>query len=172
MCVMNRLPICAALLLVLGSTTHAESLKSMILKNDAASKKALMAKDMAAFKKSMQPYITSDFKYIEAGRTMNFDQMLAGMKQGTGSLQKITDVVSKLIKLNEKGDKATAEMTRSMSGTMTGPDKKMHKLTMSGKTVETYVKKDGKWKLAIMDWKSSEMIMDGKKMDPSQMGGQ
>jgi hypothetical protein len=169
---MNRLPISVALLLVLGSTTHAESLKSMILKNDALSKKALMAKDMAAFKKSMQPYITADFKYIEAGRTMNFDQMLAGMKQGTGSLQKITDVVSKLIKLNEKEDKATAEMTRSMTGTVPGPDKKMHKLTMSGKTVETYVKQGGKWKLAIMDWKSSEMIMDGKKMDPSQMGGQ
>ncbi len=169
---MNRLPVCAALLLVLGSTTHAESLKEMILKNDGVSRKALMAKDMVAFKKAMQPTITADFKYIEAGKTMTFDQMLAGMKQGTGSLQKITDVTSKLLKLTEKGNKATAEMTRSMTGTVPGPDKKMHKLTMSGKTVETYVKQGGKWKLAIMDWKSSEMIMDGKKMDPSQMGGQ
>jgi hypothetical protein len=54
---------------------------------------------------------------------------------------------------------------------MMGPDKKSHTMSFSGTSTNTYVKVKGKWLMSVMSWGKSTMMMDGKPMDPSKMGG-
>ncbi len=132
---------------------------------------AMMKKDTDAFAKIVKEGVNSDFKYVEDGRSMNFDQMVANMRQGMSQMTKVTASDSKIVSLKEKGNSATAVMSHRMSGRMIGKDKKSHTTSFSGISTDVFRKQGGQWKMARMSWKSQKMTMDGKPYDPSKMGG-
>lgn len=131
---------------------------------------ALVKRDIAAFIKVVKPRVTSDFKHVENGQTMNFDQMVETMKTSFQMMKKVTHSQAKIVTLKVKGNVGTSTETHSMTGLMTGEDKKTHTLTFSGTTTNTYRKEGGVWKLAVMKWTSQKMAMDGKPMGAPGQG--
>ncbi|AIE87919.1 nuclear transport factor 2 family protein [Fimbriimonas ginsengisoli] len=156
------------------STANAQSLRAQ---SEAMNKKihaAMMKKDFAALGKIIKAGTTKDFVYMETGMKgpgQNFDQMMANMKMGFNTFQKITTVNSKIVSLKEKGNKAAGTTEHVMGGIMIGPDKKPHKVMMLGKSQDSFVKVGTQWKMSKMVWTNGKMTMDGKPMDPSKMGG-
>lgn len=137
------------------------SLKSEIQSMNDMAAKMLMKKDVDGFMKAIKPGVTSDFKYIEEGRAENFDAMAGMMKQGMAGFSKMVKVHANLVSLKETGSTAVANTKHVMVGVMAGKGKP-HTMAMTGLSVDTYKKQNGKWKLATMSWKSTTMTMDGK----------
>ncbi len=133
--------------------------------------KCLLNKDIAGFEKLVKPMVTKDYKHIEMGRTLTYDQMVAEMKQGVGMMNKVTVAKSRFLTFKQTGNTVVAKQSHRMEGTMTGPDKKSHIMAFVGVSVNTYRKEGGVWKMAIMNWTKQDMLMDGKPFDPSKMGG-
>lgn len=132
---------------------------------------AMMKKDMVTLEKVMKAHLTSDFVYEEAGQKMDFKTMFSQMKMGLSQMKTLTKVESKIISVKESGNNATAKVSHLQEGTMMMPDKKTHKMVFKGVSADTLRKEGGKWKMAKMTWEKSEMLMDGKPMDMSKMGG-
>jgi hypothetical protein len=126
----------------------------------------MLKKDFSGFATIMKGAITKDFKYIEAGQTMTFDQMLSNMKMGMSQYKKITKSQTKVFAVQVQGNKATATVWHMMEGTMMGPDKKKHTVSYSGNAIESYVKVGKMWKMTTMDWRDTKSLMDGKAFDP------
>lgn len=150
---------------IIGSV-YAEDLGVKIKKSDQAVCNALKRKDLATFEKVVKAGITADFKYVEEGREMTFDQMFSTMKMSVASMDKITDVKALLKKLaiNEEKGTAVATEIHLMKWTGKGPDGKVHRFSMSGMSTDEYVKQGGKWLMNKMTWSNTKMMMDGKVM--------
>jgi len=162
-----------ALLFVLVATAamaNAQSLKSQIHKMNGPISKVMMKKDIDGFKKIVQNSVTPDFKYSEDGRSMSFDQMVDGMKQGFAMYSKVTSAKTKVVSVKEKGNDGTAVEQHTMKGITMGPDKKSHKVVFVGTSNETYKKVNGKWLMATMEMKTDKLTMDGKAMPMPNMG--
>ena len=163
-----------AFLAMLAATVcvaNADSLKATVQAMNKKVNAAMLKLDVKAFVAATKPYGTKDFKYTENGRTMTYDEMVAMMKSGLGSLKKMNSVTSEIKKVEEKGGKGTVWTVHKSAGMMMGPDKKTHKMTMDGESMSTYVKEGKAWKIATMTWTKSDMKMDGKPFDPSKMMG-
>ena len=162
----------ALLCVVLAASGAAMAdLKSEINAMNAKVAKLFMKKDIDGFVKYVKPMVTSDFKHVEYGKSQTFDEMVATMRQGMAMLTKMTEVSAKVSTLKITGNTAVSTGTHTMAGYMIGEDKKKHTLKFSGVSTDNYRKEGGKWKLAKMSWSNQKMWMDGKLMDPSQMGG-
>ena len=131
---------------------------------------AMVKADFKAFEALVKNGVTSDFKYMEAGRTQTYSQMMEHMKGSFGQM-KLSSAKASIVSLKQKGDGAVSVEKHVMLGSMTGPDKKSHKITMTGNSTNTYKKVKGKWLMSVMSWGVMDMTMDGKKVDPSKMGG-
>ena len=127
--------------------------------------KVMVKKDIDGFVKAVKGGCTSDFKYTENGRSMNFDEMVAGMRQGLAMLNKVKKADSKIVTLTEKGNSATCTTSHNMVGVIMDGNKKPHDMGFLGTSIETYRKENGKWKMASMTWKEQKMTMDGKPME-------
>lgn len=156
------------LTLSLTAASHADSLRTQVEASNKAIHKAMMKKDFTELAKVMRAAVTSDFKYVEAGNTMNFDQMMSNMKAGLGSLKTVTTARSVILNLKSTGTKATGTTTHTMGGTMVGPDKKSHVMAFMGTSNDSYVKRGSSWKLSKMVWTANTMTMDGKPYDPTK----
>ncbi len=163
-----------ALLIALTSTVclaSADTLKASVTDMNKKVNAALKQKDMKAFVAATKGSTTKDFKYIENGKTMNFDTMVATMKTSFASLKAVSSVTSTIKKIEEKGSKGTVWTEHMTIATMVGPDKKTHKMTMAGSSTSECVKEGKSWKVATMTWTNTAMTMDGKPFDMSKMGG-
>lgn len=145
-------------------------LKSEINSMNSKIHVAMKKGDMKSLHSIMKSGVTKDFKYIEDGKTMTFDQMFEQMK-GSMAMMKLTNATTKVVSVKEKGTMGSSVEKHVMAGTMTGPDKKTHKMSFSGMSTNTYTKVGKAWMLKVMSWGKSEMMMDGKPMDMSKMGG-
>lgn len=145
-------------------------LKSEINSMNSKIHTAMKKGDMKGCGMIMKSGVTKDFKYIEGGKTMTFDQMFEQMKASMSAM-KLTNASTKVMSVKEKGSMGTSVEKHIMEGTITGPDKKSHKMSFSGVSTNTYVKVGKAWMLKVMNWGKSEMLMDGKPMDMSKMGG-
>ena len=150
------------------SVASAQNLKATINKMNQAVCRALKNRDMALFEKITRPSVTSDFKHVEMGHSMTYDEMLAQMKQSFAMLKKVNSATAKTNKISIHGDTATSESTHHIVAVMAGPDKKNHKMVMNGLTKDVYRKEGKQWKLAEMDWVNQKMTMDGKPFNPGQ----
>ncbi|RYG19348.1 nuclear transport factor 2 family protein [bacterium] len=128
----------------------AQSLRSQIDAANKTSSRLMMAKDVKGLTKHWKAGMTPDFKYVEGGKTQNFDAMAAGMAMGLGQMNKLSKAESKLLTLKEKGNTATAT-TR-------------HTMGFTGVSSDTYVKQGGKWRMSKMSWLKQTSSMDGKPM--------
>ena len=126
------------------ASAGAQSLRAQIEAANKTTGKLMMAKDIKGLKKHWKGGMTSDFKYVEAGRTQTYEQMAAGMAMGLGQMNKLTKADSKIVSLHEKGNSATVNTLHTMVGTMKGEDKKTHTMSFIGTSADTYVKQGGK----------------------------
>lgn len=161
----------ATSLIILVSAAHAGPVQKQLEAQMAKIDRCLLNKDFAGFEKLCRGSMTKDFKHIEMGRALTFDQMLAQMKQGMGMMSKINLVKSKFTSFKQTGNKIVVNQSHLMKGVMIGEDKKSHTMSFSGVSMNTYRKEGGVWKMAIMNWTKQDMLMDGKPFDPSKMGG-
>ena len=165
----------SALIVLFAAVTaigQADSLKSEIQKINRPITNAIKHKDVAAFKKVVKGGVTPDFKYVDDGHAMNFDQMIEGMKQGFAMYSTFTKVEAKIVSVSEKGSAGTAVEKHTMVGTMLDPKtKKNHVVAFEGTSDETFKKVNGKWLMASMAMKTDKMTMDGKPMPMQAMGG-
>jgi ketosteroid isomerase-like protein len=156
---------------LLGALTfaHADDMRAQINADAAKISAAMKRKDFPALTKAMKEGATTDFKYTEAGKSQGFDEMLTNMKAGLAMMNKITVCKTAVGTLKKKGDIVQGTMRHIMVGTMKGEDKKMHTMSFTGVSANTYRKEGGKWKMATMTWTSMKQTMDGKPMP--RMGG-
>lgn len=157
----------AALSLVAISSAD---LKSELKEMNARTGNAMVKGDMKSLEAMMKAGVTKDFTYTEAGKTMNFSQMMEMMKQSMGAM-KVTSAHTDIVTVKEKGNMGVATQKRTLTGIMTTPDKKTHKMSFGGMTTDTFVKVGKEWKMQKMVWGKNTMMMDGKPMDPAKMGG-
>ena len=155
----------AATLLAVSAVASAESLRATADKMGRQASVAIAHKDFKKFESTMHQYITSDFKYTDSGNSMNFEKMLAGMKQGLAMIN-ITAASSRLLSFKEHGKSGTTYTTHRVMGTMTGADKKPHTLVAIGNSMDSWVKTGGSWKISLMAWGKQRMTLDGKPFNP------
>lgn len=168
---MRKLPVILAVL-VMSVTAFAGSLRADIEASNAKICGFLKNKDIDGFEKYARPRVTDDFKHVENGQSMTFDEMIAQMRAGIGSTGKVTMVTTKILEFKTKGDICYV-LTRHAMVATTPPDpkNKTHKMGFTGTSNDVYKKIGGKWKMASMTWLKQTMTMDGKPFDPSKMGG-
>ena len=145
-------------------------LKSELKEMNARVGNAMVKGDMKNLEAMMKAGVTKDFTYTESGQTMNFSQMMEMMKQSMGAM-KTTSAHTDIVTVKEKGNMGVATQKRTMTGTMTGPDKKSHKMSFNGTTTDTFVKVGKEWKMSKMVWGKNTMMMDGKPMNMPKMSG-
>lgn len=115
---------------------------------------------------------TSDFTMTEMGRTANKAQSLAEMKQ-MGQMVKSMKGSMKLLTAKVVDGKGIATTYGKYHSVMK-PDQtgKSHTMDLEIWYTETWVKSGNGWKIQKMvATKPGKMLMDGKPMDPSMMGG-
>jgi Domain of unknown function (DUF4440) len=147
------------------SFAQADSLKSTIESSNKLITEAMKSKDFAKLTKELKAVVTKDFAYSEdsqPGKPQTFDQMLANMKMGIGSMKKVTVASATVLTVKEKGNSASSTAKHTMAGIVPGPDKKDHVLSYTGISTDTYVKQGGKWLMKSMSFKTTSMTMDGK----------
>lgn len=160
--------------LALASVGVGQSLQQQIAKYNAATSKALKERDIKAFEKAMKPFVSPDFRYIEGGRTMTFDQMVEQMKAGLEELKTVTAARIRTTNLRIRGDQATATSTLMMAGTMPGPNGRTVTMEGGGRSLDTFRRINGRWFLTKMDVRDPVMKIDGKPIQmaaPSKTGG-
>jgi len=87
--------------------------------------------------------------------------MIAGVKQGFAAVTKYTSTYTKVLKVDVKGNDATALVVHRMTGVTVGPDKKPTSYSFDGVSIDGYHLDGGKWKMATMSWKSSTVRVGG-----------
>ena len=157
-----RLPLVAAFLLAVAVAAPGQSLGAQIETANRTNRRLMMAKDVAGLTKAMRKNVTTDFKYVEEGRTTDFAAMCAGMAMGLGRMDRMIEAGAKTLTLRERGVMATATTWHTMEGTTKGAGKESHTISFKGTSEDTYVKRGGRWKMAKMAWIEQTMSIDGK----------
>jgi hypothetical protein len=95
------------------------------------------------------------------------------MKQAMAQTQSLDDAKIAIEKLTVKGNIATSVSTMSLTMTMMdstgemGPKGKAHKMSMTERSRETWVKTSGGWKAKHSeDLPGGKMLLDGKPFNP------
>lgn len=157
---MNRFSLVLSLIAVAG-LVHAD-LRSEINAARRKVEKAARAKDVKRAEAAYRESVTSDFKYVQDGKTQDFKTFMGNFTASIVMTDKITTSSSRIISLKERGDRATGKIERKMTGTMKTPDKKIHSIDWTGVFTEEYRKVGGKWKTATMTAGKQKFLMDGK----------
>lgn len=148
-------------LIAAAGLSHAD-LRSQLNAAHQKVERASMAKDIrgaiAAYKES----VTSDFKYVRAGKPQDFKTFLGEFTASIAMTDKIASHSTRIISLRQSGNTATGEVERKMTGTMKMPDKTIHTMDWTGDFTEKYRKVGGKWKTAEMTEGKQKFLMDGK----------
>jgi hypothetical protein len=157
--------------LAVGATTFAFAFGafSNFLKAEMPkANKAFEAKNMGYF----QAVSTPDFSYTDLlGNTQQKKGALAGLKAMFDSSQTIK-VQTKLISVKENAQGGVCDLESKYDiVTKPGPDKKTHRMQMTSKTRETWVKQGRTYKLKHIKELKAESMMDGKPMPPPGSGG-
>jgi len=132
---------------------------------DASNKKldqAFRAKDLKKIEDLMKATVTSNFKYVEAGKTQDFKTFIGNLKASIAMMEKITSSTSRVLALKQTGDKASGKVEHTIVSTMKTPDKKTHATTWTGTFTEEYRKVGGKWKTSKIVPISQKYLVDGK----------
>jgi hypothetical protein len=132
-------------------------------------KRAFEAKNVKFFESTAAP----DFVDKMMGQPMTRKQSMAEMKRMFDESKSIKADL-KVLSTKASGNTGVA-MTFGHMTIITKPtkqDPKSHKLVMDMWLKETWVRSGKTWKMKMIETaKPMKMMMDGKPMDPSQMGG-
>lgn len=139
--------------------------------HNAAICSAMKSKNLDKLEKILRACTTPDFKYVDQGQEEGFDGMWQSMKMGIGSMSMMETVTNSNSNVKVHGSMGTCITHHHMVGRQMGQDHKTHKLDFSGNSLDTFQLMNGHWMLSRMEWKNQTIKMDGKKIDPSKMGG-
>jgi len=146
-------------------------LRSQIESMNRTIEHAMVRKDIKAFNKVMRNWVTPDFRYVEMGRSMSYDDMVKQMGGGFAMTERVKSADSKILKIDMKGSHALVRSQHDMVSLLHGgPKEKAHVMRYHGISGDTYVRMNGKWKLAKMEWLTEKMTLDGRPFDPAQSG--
>jgi hypothetical protein len=148
-------------LTAVAGLSHAD-LRSELTASRRKQEKAAMAKDVKGAEAAMKESMTSDFKYVQGGKTQDAKTFMANFTASMVMMEKITSSSTRIVSLKESGDKGSGKIELKMTGTMKGPDKKTHTIDWTGLFTEEYRKVGGKWKTATMTEGKQKFLMDGK----------
>jgi hypothetical protein len=166
MILMNKIAVSLAIVGLVAGAHASDELRKSMNKDNAKMARLMKKLDWKGVEKHLKATTTKDFVYKEAGQSMDLKTMIAQMKSGMSMFKKVTKVETKVLTVQQQGDKANVTATHFIEGTMVGPNKKTQTFRMLGNTIESYVKQNGKWLIKVMDWKDSNMTVDGKPFDP------
>lgn len=124
--------------------------------------KAAMAKDVKGAQAAYKESVTSDFKFVQDGKTQDYKTFIGNFTESIVMMDKVTSSTNRIISLKESGKNATGKIELKMLGIMKTPDKKLHKIDWTGEFTEEYRKVGGKWKTASMTAGKQKFLMDGK----------
>jgi hypothetical protein len=148
-------------LIAVAGLSHAD-LRSQINAARRKLEKAATAKDIKGAEADMKETMTSDFKYVQAGKTQDLKTFIGNFTATIAMMEKVTSSSSRIISLKESGNKGSGKIELLMTGTMKTPDKKTHTIDWTGAFTEEYRKVGGKWKTAAMTAGAQKFLMDGK----------
>ena len=155
---MTLLAVVALAAVALGQTKKEFEAFLSVMEPKAA--KAFANKDVKFF----EGIAAKEFTYQDhMGKTENLKDSMAGMGQMFGMADKVK-MFYKRGAVTLKGSTGTVEYNSTYHITLKpGPDKKVHVMTVKGKTRETWKKMGATWKVVnITDTAAPEMLMDGK----------
>jgi len=148
-------------LIAVAGLAHAD-LRSEIMAARKKQQKAAAAKDIKGAEAAMKESMTSDFKYVQDGKTHDAKTFISEFTASIVMMEKVTSSSTRIISLKENGNKASGEIELKMTGTMKNTDKKLHTVDWTGVFTEEYRKVGGKWKTATMTAGKQKFLMDGK----------
>jgi hypothetical protein len=159
----------ALVLMSLVAFAKPMSARASIQKWDSECARLLKEGKFDEFSAKLKSDSTSDFQYIEAGKTEDLDTMLAGIKASMGMMGESESASAKVLKIWKTKDGLTTVESHQMTYRAPGPDGKKHHFTYKGKFTDEWRMEDGKWKLAKLTVSATNMYQDGKLMDMSKM---
>lgn len=157
---MNRVAPFLSLIAVAG-LAHAD-LRSEIEASRRKLDKAVIAKDVKGAEAAYKESVTSDFKYVHAGKPQDFKTFVKEFTASIVMTDKVTSSSTRIVSLKENGNKASGEIEMKMTGTMRTADKKSHTVDWTGSFIEEFRKVGGKWKMSTMTEGKQKFLMDGK----------
>lgn len=149
------------MLTAVAGLSHAD-LRSEIQASRKKQEKAAMAKDVKGAEAAMKESMTSDFKYVQDGKTQDSKTFIANFTASMVMMDKVTTSSTRIISLKESGKTGSGKVELKMTGTMKGQGKKLHSMDWTGVFTEEFRKVGGKWKLATMTAGSQKFLMDNK----------
>ena len=155
--------ITAASLLSISHISYAQKGEEKAIRAAYATADALYRKkDVAKLMKMLTP----DVMYKEVGgKTMNYKEMDALMKQQLGNIQSIDAFKTTIKKLTVKGKTAQSETSMTLKGKVADPQGKIHVMTSMSTTRDTWTKTPQGWRMKMIEALSDKMLMDGKPMN-------
>jgi ketosteroid isomerase-like protein len=148
--------------LIAGAALTYADARSEIKASFQKVEKAAMAKDIKGAEAAYKESVTSDFKYVQDGKTQDFKTFLANFTASIAMTDKVISHSTRIISLKESGNKAFGEIERKMTGTMKADGKKTQTFDWIGVFTEEYRKVRGKWKTATMTAGKQKFLVDGK----------
>ena len=121
-----------------------------------------MAKDVKGAEAAYKESVTSDFKFVQDGKSQDYKTFIGNFTASIVMMEKVTSWSNRIISLKESGKNASGKVELKMLGVMKTPDKKLHKIDWTGEFTEEYRKVGGKWKTATMTAGKQKFLMDGK----------
>jgi len=147
--------------------------------DDKAVQKALTAnytKFNLAFKKNdltvFSNMLAPDYVAIQPnGQKVGAKEMITNFTREHDSL-KNPAIESKIASLTVKGNEATATVHGRLVGTMIDPrNKEAHKLLVVAQSKDTWIKRDGVWKLKTFQVIHQTVTLDGKPLNGAGSAG-
>jgi hypothetical protein len=148
-------------LIAVAGLAHAD-LSSETIAARRKVERAAMAKDIKGAEAAYKECVTSDFKYVQAGKTQDFKTFLKNFSASIAMTDKVSSSSSRVISLHEDRNTGAGEIELKMTGTMKGPDKKSQSIDWTGRFREEYRKVGGKWKTSKMTAGKQKFLIDGK----------
>ncbi len=150
----------AAVLLPLGLVAHAQKSEEQAIKTAYSTADAYYRKKDAG---KLMKMLAPDVSYKEvSGKTMNYKEMDAMMRQQMGMIQSIDTFKTTVKKLTVNGKMALAETSMTMKGKIKDPQGKMHTISSLSTTRDTWTKTAQGWRIKHIDTITDKSMMDGK----------
>jgi hypothetical protein len=162
---MKRYILVFAIFALCAISGAADALRTQIDARTKAIHAAVMKRDLVAYGKAIRAGVTKDFKCIQSGKTVSFDNMVASMSGIIAPATKMSSEEAILLSLVIRGDTATGTTEHKIKGISTDPEGVNHKIAFYGTSVETYRKVKGKWLLSKLTWRTRQMTVAGKPVD-------
>jgi hypothetical protein len=116
-----------------------------------------------AAKKHFLAHTTDDFvDKQKGGRKRSREEAAEQFDSGLFSVARFTQVISRITSLTVKGNEVIVVYKDLTAFLLPGPDGKMHRVSATSTTRDTWVKTEEGWKTRVSETLTSKTLVDGK----------